>query len=172
YIPPRGSWTRNGHGLEWKKDRLSGIDRPGSGQMCFSFRVPNNGNYYFTGLTSAPHPTDHNDMWVKLSSGIRLYRGKTQAFRYTTKVYIKAYQNKGKDQVNDILSSVDHDPHYFISENMLSNETQQVCVSGRSSKFTFYKLVFVRCWLGNGSCNRWDTWLRRSMKYLIDSICK
>ncbi|PXF47076.1 hypothetical protein BWQ96_03153 [Gracilariopsis chorda] len=167
-----GGWTQNGDGLEWKRYLSKGIDEPGSGEMCFKFAVPEDGFYYFTALTSAPHPTDHNDMWVRIQTGIRLYRGKTHVYWMTVRKYIKAYQNLGENRINDILSSVDHNPHYFVSEKLMQNETHTVCISGRSSRFTVYKLVFVKCSPTNGSCNRWGRYIREKMNSLVEPICK
>lgn len=167
-----GEWTKNGDGLEWKRYQSEGIDKPGSGEMCFKFVVPEDGYYYFTGLTSAPHPTDHNDLWVRLPKGIRLYKGRTHRYRTTATKYIKAYQNMGENRINNILSTIDHNPHYFVSEKLLRNETNSLCISGRSSRFTVYKLVLVKCSPDNGSCNRWDRDMREKMNSLIEPICK
>lgn len=170
YVSPWGKWTKNGDGLKWAAQRERGTDKRGSGEMCFNFVVPSNGNYYLTALTLGAHFTDHNDMWIKLAAGIRLYRGKTDVYRKTERKYMKAYQNQGKSKISNILSSVNYKPHYFVTEMLSSKKSEMVCIAGRSSKFTVYKLVFVKCSLGH-NCNRWKSFIRNAMDYLAEPIC-
>lgn len=165
-------WTKNGNGLIWRKDALRGIDRKGTGSKCFHFKVPSDGNYYMTAITSAPHVVDHNDMWIKLSSGVAMYRVSTGVHRYSSRDYIKGYQNQGKDIKTNVLSNVDRKPHYMVSNFMKKGEPYEVCISGRSSKFTIYKIVFVKCNPNIiGSCSPYEPHIRNYMSNLSDSEC-
>lgn len=167
---PSSHWSKNGEGLIWKKDTLSGVDTYGIEPKCFNFMVPSSGNYYLTAITSAPHAVDHNDMWIKLSAGIALYRVETEKFLHVAFNYIKAYQNYGMDRIANVLFSVDKNPHFFVSKTMVQGESYEVCISGRGSKFTVYKIAMVKC-SPDLSCNPFKNHVQSAMRMLEDSIC-
>lgn len=165
-VQPKSSWTRKGTGLTWRSNTKSQIDPEGSGEMCFNFKVPKTGIYYLTAVTSAPHATDNNDLWVKLNSGLRLFN-KNMGFRTSGSGYFKGYQNLGGNMKADILSSIDRDPHQFLTYTLSKGSKQTLCMSGRSSKFTVYKFVLVQC--SGDSCDRYSKYIKDSMNGMTKS---
>lgn len=177
YFKPTKDWkhtAKSGDGLTWRPWKEHGIDKRGSGEMCFNFKAPTAGFYYLTALSSAPHRTEYNDMWIKLDRGLRLYRART-AQRKGSKPrtgYEKAYQNHGRNEKSNLLSGVNHKPHRFITEWLTENRVYTMCMSGRSSKFTVYKLVMIRCVTNPGQCMRTSKYIRDMMKVLPNAECE
>lgn len=166
---PLDSWTKNGAGLVWKANVDNQIDPPGSGEICFDFRVPKTGSYYVTAITSAPRKTDNNDLWIKLDAGLKLLHAKTLSLHSAGRDYFKGYQNLGENLKADILSSVDRNPHIFVAQEMKEKAVQTICISGRSSQFTIYKIVLVHC--SKEECNRYSKHIRSAMDGIKDSNC-
>ena len=157
-------------GLIWDKRGGNTIYPRGTAQMCFPINITNSGQYYVTAITSAPHPTDHNDMWMRLNAGMNLLRARTGKFRKNTKHYVKAYQNRGKNIISYIVSTVNHKPHQFVSSPMKKNELVTLCISARSTRFSVYGLVLIKC-KGLG-CMRTSPYMSAAVKDLKPSQCK
>lgn len=168
-VRPQSSWTRKGTGLTWRASAGDQIDPEGSGEMCFNFKVPVTGIYYVTAVTSAPNRSDNNDLWIKLGSGLRLFEAKSMRFRTRGSGYFKGYQNIGGNMKADILSSVDNNPHQFLSYKLSKGSQQTICMSGRSSRFTVYKFVLVQC--SGDSCSRNSKHIKDSMEGMTTSSC-
>lgn len=166
-------WTKHEGGIMWKKDGGPQQDPAGSGSKCFHFKVPLTGNYYLTAITSAPHKVDHNDVWLKLSAGVEMYRTNTGVRLPSTEPttnYFKAYQNYGRDIKANMLFNVDRKPHFLISSSMETGKPYEVCLSGRSSLFTVYKIVMVKCSPAE-SCNPYESYTQRAMRDITLSEC-
>lgn len=138
-------------GLVFEKERTHGIVGAGSkGKMCFKVRVAESGDYLLTARSAAPHPTDNNDMWVSSGRGFELVRGEDVVNGGVDRWY-KAYQNKGKGEIADYISTVDFNPHTFVVPGVVGGNTFEVCMSGRSFKYEVYSLGLVKCG-GGSSC--------------------
>lgn len=168
-VQPQSSWTRKGTGLIWKANVDNEIDPPGLGEICINFKVPKTGTYYVTAITSAPRKSDNNDLWIKLDAGLRLLHAKSLKLHSSGHDYFKGYQNLGENIKADILSSVDRNPHIFVSKEMKGGATEKLCISGRSSRFTVYKIVLVRC--SGEECDRYSKHIKEAMKGITESKC-
>lgn len=74
------------------------IDAPGAaGVRTFSFAPDEAGSYRVVLRMNAPHPTDYNDVWMKLGAGAKKFQGSTVSS--LTAGYFKVYQNKGQREV-------------------------------------------------------------------------
>lgn len=160
-------------GLTWdRRNSNTGTMRAGTGEMCFDVRVVLAGFYYFTAFTSAPHRREHNDMWVRLSAGFRLLDAHTNVqkkiWRNSTS-YFKAYQNFGSNMKARIISTVDRDPHILVSEWMKARQSYKLCISGRSTQFSVYTLVLVKC--SRFNCQRTSDYLRSEIHNLDKPRC-
>lgn len=170
-FPAPAGWTRtpNRSGLTWKPSSGGGIDPPGSGAFCMNF-VPNrSGPQYFTILSSAPHPTEHNDAWFRFVGGVILLRHNS-VFSKPGSEWLKGYENLGNNKIADYIVHKDHDGHQFIMTSKRAGQKATVCVSGRSSKFTIYKLVMITCPPGSdkdvSKCSRFSPYISNIMKKL------
>lgn len=163
---PKSPWSKKGSGFIWRATAADQRDPEGTGEMCFNFKPPKTGTYYLTAVTSAPHRTDNNDMWIKLDSGLGVF-SRDMKKRESSSGYYKAYQNLGGNQKVDIISNVDYNPHQFITNTLQGGSTQTLCMSGRSSRFTVYKFVLVHC--SGQDCDRYSTFIKDSMKGMTSS---
>lgn len=146
---PATGWekiTKHGlTGMIYEKDLGEGIHNPEPDRtMCFPMKVAQSGDYYLTGLTAAPHPTEHNDMWISSSLGFELLRHGDYT-SVANGVFKKAYENVGHDQIADYLHTVDFNGHIFIIPNVQSGAPFEICISGRSFKYEVYKLIVAKC---------------------------
>ncbi len=157
-------------GLIWDKNGANTIYPRGTAQMCFPVNIPDPGQYYVTAITSAPHPTEHNDMWMRLSTGMNLLRARTGKFRKITNQYVKSYQNTGHNTVSYIISTVNGEPHQFVSSPMKKNEVVTLCVSARSTKFSVYGLALIKC--EGLECMRTSKYMSSAVRNLNPSECK
>lgn len=149
-VQPATWWTpckRNGlYGLVYKKERTHGIDGKGEhGVMCFDVRAPSDGTYYLTALSYAPHNTEHNDVWVRCSKPIELWRHANSRSKVEASTWLKAYQNKGKAGISEEWKTIDRNGHRLLIPGLLEDEIFQVCLSGRSYQYELFRLVFIRC---------------------------
>lgn len=174
-VTPTGYWSKydNGagyEGLQWRAgDNRMKVDSPGLGKICFrtAFNVP--GTYYLTALTAAPHGTEHNDMWIYFNGGLKIFHAATmvqltQPWATPLNTY-KAYQNFGNNRIADIISTVNHNPHIFVTDWVAKDTAYQLCIDGRSSKFRVFELVMVRC--SGDTCKRNSNHIRDIMADII-----
>lgn len=147
-VKPARFWTpvmrQRFKGLIYRKNRESGIDQPGKGVICLNLRAKFASYYYMTAVSYAPDNTENNDFWVKSSKGFNHHKNK-RMFKTPPGKWRKAYQNTGPKKLSQILSTKDFDAHTFIVPNVKANEKFTVCISGRSSRFELYRLIFVSC---------------------------
>lgn len=164
-------WARHPDGsITWRPNGGSGIDEPGSGRTCAKFTVRRPGQYYVTLLSSAPHRTDHNDAWVKLDSGVDLYRPTGQKWRTGGSDWYKAFQNEGDNKVADYILTVNFDGHQLISKTLEADRMYSVCLGGRSSLFRVYGIVLA--WCGGGAdCDRDGATIRAEMGEMDAARC-
>lgn len=173
-VKPFSHWTKTakGDGIIWRANRkATWIDPSGSGGLCFRLRVPKQGTYYLTALTAAPHKMDHNDMWVNFTGGVDLFRAGNHVQKNIKDPFFsfKAYQNAGNNRVVNFISTVDHNPHIFVTKDIQTTSIYKLCISGRSSKFTVLELVMVHC--SGDSCKRTSKHIQDNMKSLAQSRC-
>lgn len=147
--PMASEWTRASRGgmtgMVYKKSAGGGIDSPRSSTtMCYKIKLTQSGDYLASAVSAAPHPTEHNDMWISSSKGFVLIRGGSTKTAGKGE-FIKAYQNNGGNKMASEIYSVDHDPHTIIIPNVRAGEVVTYCMSGRSSKYEVYKLMVAKC---------------------------
>lgn len=164
-------WSKDNGFIIYKKGNPQGsVDAEGSGTMCVKvvFNMP--GVWYFTALTMAPHPTEHNDMWVKSSSGFDFVHTGKNDFRSGGQGWYKGYQNSGGMQMADYLLHVDNNGHQFQTKSVNAGQPYSLCIAGRSTKFWVRKLVLIKC--DGNNCNRASNFIRSKMNSLPASACK
>lgn len=152
-VPLVDGWTRKSRsgltGIEYNRDGAGGRDGAGErGVMCFPVRAREDGGYYFTAISYAPHNTEHNDAWVRSDKGFTLWRqGRDGEFwrRADSSEWLKAYQNSGGSRISEDFKTRDHDGHRFIIPNVRAGETFNVCISGRSFRYELFKLALIKC---------------------------
>lgn len=150
-VTPSGGWercTRRGYkGIEFRRSPARGAISPKGkhGKICFSLRAPMGGSYYMTAVSYAPHPTEHNDVWVASSKGFILRKHGGRPRYIHPMQWTKAYQNNGKKGMSEHFKTVDHDGHRFIVPGLNKGEKFNVCIAGRSKKYELYHMVFVKC---------------------------
>lgn len=172
-VRPISEWTNNGAGgITWRAgDSRTWIDKKGAGELCFKVIFTSTGAFYLTARTTAPHRTEHNDMFLKFSGGLDLFRAGTHE-QWPVRdpmMYFKAYQNYGQDRMADIISSIDYNPHIFVTRPVERHVPYQVCISGRSSMFSVFDLVFIKC--THHYCARDSGYIRSEMESLNISLC-
>lgn len=163
-------WDRVGDAIVWKKEGGHGIDAMGSGTVCANVKFRQGGVWYLTAVSSAPHPTEHNDAWFKFSGGVDLYRPQGGSLRKGSGGWYKGYQNNGGNKRADYILTIDRDGHQFLTKPVKKGRVYQVCVSGRSTKYSLLKLVFVKCGGGEG-CSRFNSNIKQRMQHLNPSRC-
>lgn len=178
-MKPQGHWSKtdNGKAVVWRQGNnrtsVDSWESTASSQYCFNVLIKKAGTYYITAHTSAPHWSEHNDMWLRCSAGIDLYDAKTHKKKNTKMSksrFFKAYQNFGKNRIADIISSVNFDPHIFVTLPVKSNTIIELCVAGRSSKFKVYDLVMIHC--AGDNCQRSSNHIRETMRSLKYTSCQ
>lgn len=113
--------------------------------MCFKVKAPSSGKYYLTAVSYAPHPTEHNDVWVETSKGFELWQnGKYRRYEPPGK-WTKAYQNNGKKGLSEMWKTIDFDGHRFIVPNVKAWQTFKVCIAGRSKKYEIFQILLIKC---------------------------
>lgn len=132
--------------------------------------MPKDGTYYLTATSSAPHPTDHNDAWFRFSAGVDLYRPVSGSFRSGNSGWYKGYQNEGGNKKANYINTVDFNGHQFITKPLRAGDVYSACISGRSSRFSLYKMVFVHC-ENRENCSRFHPGIKAAMSDLSPSKC-
>lgn len=150
HIRPSGGWTRCNRagyqGLQFTHSPYEHITPPGKrGVLCFSIRANVPGSFFVAALSYAPHPTEHNDVWVRSSLGFKLRKFEKAARSVRPNHWIKAYQNNGKKGMSHLFRSVDHDGHSIMVPNVAARKRFQICVAGRSTLYEMYRIMLVKC---------------------------
>lgn len=169
---PTSRWTRKQDSITWEKygSNTRGVDSPGTGTLCTKVKIPDTGRYYVTMFTSAPHPTEHNDCWLRFSGGFDLYRLAQNSFRHGHRGWYKAYQNKGRNLRSDYVLTIDFNGHSFMTKQVYRGAVYSLCISGRSDKFTIYGLAMVKCDFKRG-CTRYSYKVQSAIRKLPKPIC-
>lgn len=149
-VRPTHAWKRCGRsgmsGLVYKPQFTHGIDAKGEdGVLCFDVRAPSSGTYYLTALSYAPHGTDNNDVWLRCSKPISLWRHGIKKRTVGGNEWMKVYQNKGPRGISQEWKTINNNGHRLLIPGLSKNEVFQVCLSGRSYKYELYSVVMVRC---------------------------
>lgn len=169
-LPVRKPWYRLRDGsIIWKPRGGGGIDRKGSGEACARFIPGVRGRFYVTLISSAPHGTEHNDVWIRVSSGVDLFRT-PRTWRGGSSGWYKAYQNMGGNRWANYVVTVDFNGHQIITKPLLRGRRYEVCLSGRSSRFRINAILLIGC--GHHSkCDRYGRLIRSSLRRLRPSRC-
>lgn len=139
--------SRGGYkGMIFKQSPARGISPPGRyGRICYKVQAPQDGKYYFTAISYAPHVTEHNDVWVATSKGFELWQAGNYRKYVAPGSWLKAYQNNGKKGISEHFKTIDFDGHRFLIPNVKAYRTFEVCIAGRSKKYEMYRLILKKC---------------------------
>lgn len=166
-FPVRGHfWKRTSDGgVVWKEGGGLKIDHEGTGDpFCVPFKPDRDGLFYFTAISSAPHSSEHNDVWFKFTSKVKIYRPTTGSVQRRSG-WIKGYENEGNNKKADYVLTVDHKGYQFFLEGLQKGAVYKVCASGRSTRFKLFNFVFMHC-DSLKSCVRWNNYVRNAMAHL------
>lgn len=151
------------------------------GSFCVRFSPRETSRFYFTSLSSAPHPTDHNDAWFALRpSGVALFSPQRRKVLEPRRGWLKGYQNEGRNAVANYIQHIDYNGHQLVTPVLLEGRSYEVCVAGRSSKFTLYNIILVACGSTNenwttlnqvSSCSRFGSRVRSKLANLPKTVC-
>ena len=155
---PRG-WDRvqrgNARGIIFLRSPSKNISPPGKyGKFCVTVNPPETGRYYFTAISYAPHPTEHNDVWVDSSNGFELWKHGRKHSYVRPGSWTKAYQNNGKKGMSDEWRTIDFNGHRFIIPNVVRGRRMRICLSGRSKRYSIFQIIVAKCWGDNCSGGR------------------
>ena len=127
---------------EWRHADSSGsIDSPNKGVLSYPMLINKTGVYRFLFRSSAPHPTEHNDVWVRFRDN--RVEARTQAgdvIDLGQNKWFKVYQGKGQNEWN-WAAHTEEGPHqvYAIIETPGEYTLQ---LSGRSTLFKMDRMSF------------------------------
>lgn len=138
------------------------IDAPGAaGVRTFSFAPDEAGSYRVVLRMNAPHPTDYNDVWMKLGAGAKKFQGSTVSS--LTAGYFKVYQNKGQREWMVGGKNVDFNGHDLLTRPLSAGEKFTVTLSGRSSKIAIADVLLLLCDPTSGSCGGGSEYWTRAL---------
>lgn len=143
-------------GTEWKPQNFRD-----ERIKTFSFRVNEPGMYRVLLRSSAPHITEHNDVWMSLpESGSQMTNNGVDFFPIaapiTTEmlewdyvdqaVWFKVYQNRGGDLWDLGGYTLDFDPHSIVTQLITEvDRWYSVRIAGRSTQFDIDRIVVHKC---------------------------
>ena len=143
---------RRSDGIEYKPGGGLGIEAPGTDVLSFEFRPGTTSRYLFTMEVTAPHPTDHNDAFVRFPRGGFTVQkqvtqnGKTviEKKKMNATTWLKVYNNAAKRSVGAF--HVDFDRHVLVTTEVLrAGERHVVQMAGRSTRFIIHHLILFPC---------------------------
>ena len=149
--PPRSTQSRSSAASDVYKrqvykdgDTFAGINPAEEGSpFCVWVRPDQDGLYYLTATTAAPHVTEHNDLWIQ-APGVGLFRYKRGSIKQIpNKKFLKGYQNEGADKKAKYLLNVDHNGHQFITPNLTKGQRYKICISGRSTQYKVFNICLL-----------------------------
>jgi hypothetical protein len=130
----------SGKYYEWRSgDTSLSFDAAGKGLLEYALRITKTGRYHLAIRSAAPHPTDHNDVWVR-SPDLAPIRVKGAVEEGLGLTWFKVYQNASNDQWTWITRTKDHDGH-DIYLDITKPGTYRVQLSGRSTQFKIDRFV-------------------------------
>lgn len=174
---PRGRWARTkdgSKGLTWRsRDTRLWTSSAGAGEMCYRTKFEKYGTYFLTAMTAGASKRDHNDMFIRFSGGLNFLNARTNRkfpFRIRARnSYFKAYQNIGDNRRTKVLSTVNGNPHILVSHALNTTKEYTLCFGGRSSMFSVYSLIMIKCHGYN--CMRTSNYMRKSLRNNTASPC-
>ncbi|GAB0489651.1 hypothetical protein MMPV_000876 [Pyropia vietnamensis] len=138
------------------------VDPPGAaGVRTFSFKADEAGPYRVVMRMNAPHPTDYNDVWMKLGAGARKF--KNGVLSSLTAGYFKVYQNQGKREWMVGGKHVDFNGHDLYTRSLAVGETFTVSLSGRSSQIAIADVLLLGCDPTLGPCGSGSPYWNRAI---------
>lgn len=138
-----GDWTLHtdlagstGSGYyEWKHGNTANIiDGAGGGILTYPIQINTTGTYRFLYRTAAPHPTEHNDAWIRFrDNAVEARTDAGDVINLGQDNWFKVYQGKGGDEWNYAAHTEDgpHQVYAIIS----TPGVYRLEVSGRSTLF-------------------------------------
>lgn len=161
-----GKWQNEGDGIKWDAGNWDPhMTVEPSDPIAYKWVAPQAGKYVITALTSSPHSTEHNDMWLKVPGGVALEKpGNSMGMKYD---WEKAYSNGMANSM--VLSAVDNDPHFFATGHVEAGSTNTIEIAGRSSQFKVHKIMVLAC---GGECTTYETMVREGLNDLTTSEFK
>ncbi len=127
-------YTGSGY-YEWKHGNTNNIiDGAGGGILTYPIQITKTGVYRFLYRTAAPHPTEHNDAWIRFrDNDIEARTDAGDVIPISADQWIKVYQGKGEDSWN-YAAHTDQGPHQVYAL-INSPGVYRLEVSGRSTLF-------------------------------------
>eukprot|EP00171_Calliarthron_tuberculosum_P008809 IDg8809t1 len=143
-------------GTEWKPSNFQD-----ERIKTYHFTVNEPGVYRVMLRSSAPHSTEHNDVWMSLpESGSQMTKDglnmlpiadplsadQMWAYKVPDNVWFKVYQNQGGDTWNVGGYTLDFDPHTVLTLPLQADETwYSVRIAGRSTQFDVDRIIIFKC---------------------------
>lgn len=132
-------YTGSGY-YEWEPDDGSNtIISPGKGKLTYNIQITKTGTYRFLYRTAAPHPTEHNDAWIRFQDNpVEARTDAGDVIDLGQNTWFKVYQGLGGDNWNHAAHTQDG-PHqvYAIID---TPGTYRLQVSARSTQFKMDRL--------------------------------
>ena len=134
-----GDYTGSGY-YEWKHGNEANIiDSPGGGILSYPIQISKTGVYRFLYRTAAPHPTEHNDAWIRFRDNpVEARTDDGDVINLGQDVWFKVYQGKGQDSWN-FAAHTEEGPHQVYA-TINSPGVYRLEVSGRSTLFKMDRL--------------------------------
>ncbi len=130
----QAGYTGTGY-YEWKYDNPNNIiDGAGGGILTYPIQITQTGVYRFLYRTSAPHPTEHNDAWIRFRDNeVEARTDAGDVIDLGQDTWFKVYQGRGNDEWN-YAAHTQEGPHqvYALID---TPGTYRLEVSGRSTLF-------------------------------------
>lgn len=151
-----GGWAVANRGSRWAlvfkpNKRSHSVDAPGQGIKHYKFRAAVAGTYRLALRMAAPHPTEHNDVWVKLGHGARKMKGRSVVG--LSGGFVKVYENDGGMKWMVGGKTKDFDGHDLLTRHLYAGEVFDVTLSGRSSLLALADILLWACDPYRGQCN-------------------
>lgn len=151
-------WSLVPSGVEFGRgDTSHNIVAAGVSVLHYKFRPRRKGRHAVVIDMTTRHPTEFNDIWLRMSpGGVRLTQWGGSERKKTD--WIKAYHNENRRA--RLASSVDHNPHAIATGLFLqAGQRVKLDISGRSNRVTIHKFILFPC--DDFDCLRGKAWLAR-----------
>lgn len=166
-------WDGSGY-LAYKPDSSIGwAEQPPTSMAderikTYRFKVNTAGTYRMVLKSSAPHPTEHNDVFMAFPESGALMRrhGETKDLTWPmdknadwdtsidSSNFFKVYQNQGNREWNYGGKTVDFNGHDIITRELQADGTwYSLRLCGRSTQYFVDRIYLFRCEIDEGECD-------------------
>ncbi|PXF42028.1 hypothetical protein BWQ96_08236 [Gracilariopsis chorda] len=135
----------------------------------YFFTVNTTGKYRIVLKSAAPHPTEHNDLWMAVPESGAIMRRFGRDVDLTWPAsrnergelmldgqnWFKVYQNQGGNTWNYGGKTVDHNGHVIITRELKADHSwYSVRIAGRSTQFAVDRIILYLC--DGAQCDDWS----------------